>query len=73
MRKIQEVLRPSAQRKSVRELSRATGVSRPSVATYLEKATEHQGVILAVVAGALRVKAASRPLEISLDRHEPLA
>jgi len=42
MRKIEEVLRLSAQGKSVREISRATGVSRPSVATYLEKATEHQ-------------------------------
>jgi transposase len=42
MRKIEEVLRLSAQGKSVREISRATGVSRPSVATYLGKATEHE-------------------------------
>jgi len=42
VRKIEEVLRLSAQGKSVREISRAMGVSRPSVATYLQKATEHQ-------------------------------
>ncbi len=42
MRKIEEVLRLSAQGKSVRVISRETGVSRPSVATYLEKAAEHE-------------------------------
>jgi hypothetical protein len=42
MRKIEEVLRLSVQGKNVREISRVTGVSPPSVATYLEKAAEHE-------------------------------
>ncbi len=42
MRKVEEVLRLRSQGKSVRVISRETGVSRPSVATYLEKAAEHE-------------------------------
>ncbi|WP_298339469.1 helix-turn-helix domain-containing protein [Ferrimicrobium sp.] len=42
MRKIEEILRLSAQGKSARAISRDTGVSRPSVAAYLEKAAEHE-------------------------------
>ncbi|WP_298339463.1 hypothetical protein [Ferrimicrobium sp.] len=42
MRKIEEILRLSAQGKSARAISRDTGVSRPSVAAYLEKAPEHE-------------------------------
>ncbi|WP_298339060.1 helix-turn-helix domain-containing protein [Ferrimicrobium sp.] len=34
MRKIEEILRLSAQGKSARAISRDTGVSRPSVAAY---------------------------------------
>ncbi|WP_276961785.1 hypothetical protein [Ferrimicrobium acidiphilum] len=42
MRKTEEVLRPSAQGKHVREISRSTGVSRTTVTRYLEKAAEHE-------------------------------
>lgn len=34
MRMIEQILKLSLQGKSVREISRATGVSRPSVVTY---------------------------------------
>ncbi len=42
MRKIEEVLRLSAQGKSVRVISRDTGMSRTTVTRYLEKAAEHE-------------------------------
>ena len=42
MRKIEEVLRLSAQGKSARVISRETGMSRTTVTRYLEKAAEHE-------------------------------
>ncbi len=42
MRNVEEVLRLSAQGQSIREISRIMGISRPSVATYLQKAKEKE-------------------------------
>ena len=42
MRNVEEVLRLNAQGQSAREISGNTGMSRPSVATYLQKAKEKE-------------------------------